>query len=178
MEPLLINDKLILQKIYNLRVECWENSNQGQFINNKYFPNGYKDKLDENSHHWIIENDGEIIASSRISIIKNINEIEEDFTKFNLPNNQRIAFFPRLVIHPKYRGIGLAKKMDLVRLDFINKNKISYSIAWTSSNSRYKTLLELGFKYLGDINHKYGENPNISIAPALILKQENINLKT
>lgn len=176
--PKLLEDKSKLDDIYMFRVFCWENSEQKEFINSKYFPNGWKDKFDENAVHWIVESNKEIIASSRVCILDNVNEIEEDFSKFLLPKNIPFAFFSRLVVHPSFRGNGISNLMDYERLKFIKHHNISFTLASVESDiGRKNKLISLGFEELGTFKHQYTDNPKIKTSMAFILHLEKINLR-
>ena len=172
-----LTDKLRLQEIYNLRVVAWEHSTQKQFVNGHYFPDGWKDHLDEKAIHWIIEEGNKIVASSRICILNDTAEIEENFSKFELPLQRPFAFFSRLVVHPKFRNKGITKLMDNARLKFIQDQNINFALAYIEKKGgRKDSLLSMGFEELGEFEHQYGQNPKIEHCTALILHKKNIKL--
>ena len=65
MEPQIFTDKSRFQEIYDLRILSYENSNKSVYINRHIFPNGWKDDLDDEAIHWVIELDGRIVAATR-----------------------------------------------------------------------------------------------------------------
>lgn len=175
--PEILNDKSRLEEIYRLRVFCHENSVQNKFINSTYFPEGWKDKFDEDAIQWIIESENKIIASARVCILNHVNEIEEDFTKFSLPNARPFAYFSRLVVHPSFRGLKLSNVLDHERIKYIKNNNIQFALAYVESMAGRKSkLVSLGFEELGTFKHKYYNNPKIKDCIAFILYLDNISL--
>lgn len=174
--PTLLTDKTRLQEIYDLRVLAWENSEKTEYINRYYFPHGWFDKLDEDAYHFIVEDERKIIASSRVCIVNDISEIEENFSQFSLPPQRPLAFFSRLVVHPNYRGRNISKLMDEVRLNFIKNNDIYFSIAYSNVPKRIKSLFNYGFIALGAIQHNYGENQKVETNTALIIMLSDIRI--
>ncbi len=177
IHPEILTDKSRLQEIYDLRVLSWERSPQGHFINKLYFPHGWRDKYDEQACHWVIENEKAIIASARVCVLDNVEEMDECFSHFCLPKERPFAFFSRLVVHPAHRGKGISKLMDYARLKFVRDNDISFTLASVEHEiGRNEVLKSLGFKGLGNFIHHYGENPIPKTCKAFILFQSDINL--
>jgi predicted GNAT family N-acyltransferase len=151
LKPFLLKDKSRFQEIFDLRVIAHENSENAELINRNLFPNGWFDSIENSGLHWVIENENsKIIASARLNILTNINEIEYHsiFEKYKLPTNKPFGFLSRLVIHPNFRGVGLAKELDEARLLYLKSNKIEYALA-TAQDARAKSLIKYGFKLLG-----------------------------
>lgn len=152
--PQILNDKSRLQEIYDLRVFAWENSPSPANINRENYPNGFFDKLDETAIHWVsFDADGKIIASARLAIINDVNELPypQIFENVSLPAERPFLFYSRLVIHPEFRKCGLKEKFDLVRLRYQVENKYAFSVA-TANPNRTKELLKYGWKDCGDIS--------------------------
>ena len=146
-KPLCDNKRL--QEIYKLRVDCWENSNEKQFINRTYFPNGWFDEYDETAYHWIVEDNNMIIASARVCILE---EIPNDFKSLLLTDKRPIAYFSRLVIHPRYRGRGITLLLDKIRIEFLRSFKIPFAIIAVNIE-RINSLKKQGFVEVGSIIH-------------------------
>lgn len=152
--PQILNDKSRLQEIYDLRVFAWENSPSPANINRENYPNGFFDKLDETAIHWVsFDADGKIIASARLAIINDVNELPypQIFENVSLPAERPFLFYSRLVIHPEFRKCGLKEKFDLVRLRYQVENKYAFSVA-TANPNRTKELLKYGWKDCGDVS--------------------------
>lgn len=153
-EPQILTDKSRLQEIFDLRVYAWENSPSPANINKETYPNGFFDKLDEMAIHWVsFDENGKIIASARLAIINDVNELPypQIFANIGLPSQRPFLFYSRLVIHPDYRKIGLKEKFDIVRLRYQVENIVAFSVA-TASQSRTKELLKYGWKDLCEVN--------------------------
>ncbi|MDF9794980.1 putative GNAT family N-acyltransferase [Catalinimonas alkaloidigena] len=127
---------------------------------------GWKDSLDKEANHWVIEHEGKIIASSRLCMISNLNIIEENYHQFGLPVTGNYAFFSRLVVDSKFWKIGLAHRMDKVRLEFIRANNIELTLAW-ARKERLPSLHKLGFKNLGNMSLTFGTKKEIVSAVLL-----------
>lgn len=157
-EPQILTDKSRLQEIYDLRVYAWENSPSPANINRENYPNGFFDKLDETAIHWVsFDADGKIIASARLAIINDVNELPypQIFENVSLPAERPFLFYSRLVIHPEFRKCGLKEKFDLVRLRYQVENKYAFSVA-TANPNRTKELLKYGWKDCGDVSKVEG----------------------
>jgi predicted GNAT family N-acyltransferase len=159
LTPHLLTNKSRLPEIYHLRVTAYENSPKAQYVNREIFPNGWFDDLDEkeNTLHWIVEDNGKIVAAARIAILHHISETNEDFHRFELPAKRPFAYFSRLVVHHDYRKMGLANLLDNARMDYIYRHsEIKFSII-IATPERHKAILHLGFKLLGETEVNWGK---------------------
>jgi hypothetical protein len=160
LEPQLLCDTTYLQEIYDLRVAAYEESPQAQFINRTIYPNGWSDSLDEHegSLHWVIFDKGAIIASARLTILQDIQEVREDVPEHLLPEDRPFAYWSRLVVHKDYRRTRSMMKLDSIRKAFIlNDDNIKFAFTCVVP-ARGNSLLRLGFHYLDDIAYKWGGN--------------------
>jgi GNAT superfamily N-acetyltransferase len=170
--PKILTDKARLQEIYDLRVVAWENSPLQKFVNREYFPNGWKDGLDERAIHWIVETEGKIIASARICLINNTNEIEDNVEHVYFEGSP-LAYFSRFVVHPDYRGKGISYIMDGARVNYVWANRIPLSVVYVDE-SRFSALQKFGFKCIAEVSQQYGDNTEIDTLFNLTLKIEDI----
>lgn len=176
MTPTLLIDKSRLQEIYDLRVTAYENSPKSVYVNREIFPNGWFDNLDtrDETLHWIVEDNDKIIASARLALLDNIKDTNEDFDKFELPNERPFAYWSRLVVHPNYRKRNVVNMLDKVRFDFINTNQnIAFSVC-CASDDRSKILTDIGFKYLGDFMFNWNGRSEQLIKAFLFTRPQNI----
>lgn len=150
LRPTVLLDPSRLQEIYDLRVVAWENSSNPSSINRTNYPNGLSEAIDSSATHFIVEHNARIVASARVSFHAALEELPYPhvFQGYNLPATKRFAFFSRLVVLPDYRGRGLSKLLDSIRLDLIASSSASYTLA-TCSEFRLDPLLSLGFSILG-----------------------------
>ncbi|HVW99909.1 MAG TPA: hypothetical protein VHA52_05685 [Candidatus Babeliaceae bacterium] len=147
----LLKDKSRLQEIYDLRVIAWERSSRKGVITKDKWPNGWHEEIDHEAFNFIIENDsGRIIASARISIHEQLDELPypSAFQNFSLPEARPFAFYSRLVVHPDFRSHLLYKELDGARIALLEEKRIPFAIV-TCPHKRLKSLMEAGFEILG-----------------------------
>lgn len=160
LEPVLLTETKRLQEIYDLRVEVWESSEKREFVNRLLFPNGWFDELDESAKHWVIINEeNKIIASARLNIFYSFSNFpyQQFLQHLKLPNKTPFGFFSRLVIHPKYQGLGLSIRLDTCRMLFCETNNIHWLQVF-ATNERINNLIEkLNFKVIGEAMVNYHE---------------------
>ena len=171
LQPTLLTDKSRLPEIYNFRVSAYEQSSSVAYINRSTYPHSWFDALDQEAYHWIVEDCQQIVASCRLCVLYNLQEIEEDFQQFDLSRGP-YAFYSRLVVAKEFRGKGLGHKMDLVRMDFIRRQEINLIVAWARIN-RLPSLYRLGFKPLGPLRIRFGDEEEV--VTALQLYRHNIS---
>lgn len=158
--PRLLTDKSRLKEIYDLRVDVWENSEKGEFVNHQLFPNGWSDELDEKAFHWIITNEqDEIIASARLNIFNSLDEFPYYAFMKNLkiPSETPFGFYSRLVINPQYQGLKLSQRLVSSRIAYCEKNKIQWLQAFVTSERVKKIFNKLDFKIIGQVEMNYHE---------------------
>lgn len=174
-EPTILTDLTRLQEIYNLRCLAWENGPYPDGVNFKNYPNGFYEKIDEKSIHFVIYNgDKEIIAASRLTHIQEFEELPypKVFTSFSVyPNERPFLFYSRLVIHPNYRKMGLKQKMDKIRLQYQKDNQIAFSVA-TATDGRTKELIQYGFQKVADVAKDIDPDFPFKHAELLLLLQD------
>jgi predicted GNAT family N-acyltransferase len=165
LQPELLTDKTRLQEIYDLRVTAYENSQKSLYVNRQTFPNGWSDHLDhrEQTYHFIIQDRNRIVASARLAIIDDLQEIkdlDEALGNFDIPQVRPFAYYSRLVVHQDYRKLGFVNILDEVRMIFLRKHSdIHFAIAWATPD-RHEALLSYGFTHLGNFNYKFVGNYN------------------
>lgn len=181
--PEILTGKTRLQEIYDLRVIAYENSAQSDCINRKIYPNGWSDHLDEleNTIHWIVIDNGKIIASARLAILKNLHETKEELGRFGLADNVPFAYWSRLVVHPDYRRTRTMMRLDAIRKSYIdNNNQIKFALSCVV-DARAKSLLRLGFEFKGNVPYNWGggsrlDKLNLFIYQSPMTPQNNITV--
>ncbi|MCP4443251.1 MAG: GNAT family N-acetyltransferase [Aureispira sp.] len=165
----LLQDKSKLQEIYDLRVHAWENSPSKKTINKSLFPKGWFDEADKDSFIWYLSNEeNKIIATARLTYLNNLSQLKKlgvVFHDIKIPEERPFGFFSRLVIHKNFRGKGIAKLFDLVRLEKLKKDNIRLGLIEVN-NKRVAPLSKLGFIKIGFVKFK----------PASIGEEEVLNL--
>ena len=144
----LLTDKARLKEIYLLRAKAYENSFYGKLINTDLYPHGWTDFLDESSFHWVVEHDGKIIASARITVIAEFSDIVKlgaEIDETTLPDDRPFVLFSRLVVLQEYRKLGLSRQLDQIRILKWVETNLSFAIA-TCTDDRVSSLSKQGFK--------------------------------
>jgi hypothetical protein len=146
----MMTDKRRLNEIFHLRVKAWECFGQ---ITNERYPHGLYDTLDEEALHWVIFSSNKIVASARLNILINPNELPcpKTFQRVIAFNHQAFYFYSRLVVHPNYQGNNFSRLLDEARISFIkHQSDIRTTIA-TAGLRRAKKLEQYGFKILDKV---------------------------
>ena len=153
LTPTLLTDLTRLPEIYALRVAAWGQSPGAQYVNSRLFPQGWFDALDTHAtaRHWVVEDDGRIIASARAVLLDTLEESSQaDLARFALPAGRPWGYLSRLVISPAYRGLGLAEKFDQVRMAFLRDSGADFALG-ASFPKRIAMLREQGWEALGPV---------------------------
>lgn len=165
----------ILSEIYKLRVKCWAETG---FFDEKDYPDGWSDALDKSAQHFYIEINGEKASAARLNIVDSIKDIPiyKVYEGYGYDNVGNASYISRNVVLPEFRGLGLSKVMDLVRLNYLKRNGIQYCFA-DANQTRMETLLSYGFKILGriaqDAPENYKKDPDTYVMIKEFLKNSN-----
>ena len=170
--PVLLTDKCRLQEIYDLRVIAYEHSQFREFVNHKLYPKGWADFLDndDKSFHWVVEVNNKIIASARLTILYDFHDFEKlgNHVLENLiPPERPLGFFSRLVVKKEYRGNGIGRQLDLIRIKKLRDLNLPVGFV-DCRDDRLTSLIEVGFSKIGVVN--VTENGKPEILHFLIIK--------
>lgn len=149
LEPVQVFDPEILRQIYRLRVDAWIPNG----IERENFPHDeFRDDEDDEPgfQHWAVMNQGMVLAAGRVSIHPSIDDAPAGdlFRYLEFPQIPPFAKINRLVVHPKARRHGLARKLDHVRLGIARDAGARTVLAtWArpTGEARYKMLEAQGF---------------------------------
>jgi len=157
MEPNIqeVNFRDYEREIVSLREKVWNYSEK--YVAERYFKNNFIDQFEDNALHWIITNNGKVVASCRLSIHQDSNDIPdlryiEKQILDKLPSP--IGSLNRLVIDPEWHGKGYGKLLDQVRFEKC-RSLHCHSIIGITHGKRCNQLLNYGFSrltYLKDFN--------------------------
>lgn len=172
--PTVLTDHSRLAEIYRLRVLAWENSPGKTDINSTKYPDGYRDRLEERSIHYIATNTkNEIIGAARLTVCHTFDELPYSgiFKAYEsqLPLERPFLFYSRLVLHPAYRGGGLAEQFDQVRVNFQEDHNLHFGVA-TSKLKRHMALRPFNFSLLGPVIPLKDENYPFSNEHLVLLR--------
>ncbi|GAB4029238.1 hypothetical protein GCM10028809_19190 [Spirosoma gilvum] len=112
------------------------------------------DALDHEAHHWIVTLNNKIVASARMSFHNSLDNVPyasllpaEYCSRYE---NRSLVSINRLVVDPQFRGRGLAKVLDNVRLTMAIDKGVDVILAQPQL-SRLAALDKLGFSYLCEL---------------------------
>lgn len=154
----VLNSQYRLQEIFNLRLDVWEKSGNVEFVNRKFFPNGWHDQLDETAIHWaVLNHQNQIVASARLNIFYSLQESPycASIKHLPLPTEVPFAFFSRLVVHPQYRQRGLSRQLYEARARFCRQRKIAWLQVFINNPYIISMFEAKGFKNVGEAEVSY-----------------------
>lgn len=135
-------------EIGKFRIRGWKNE---KGVSSDFFAQDlWLDDLDRHARHWIATVDHAIVAVSRLSFHDSLSDVP--YAHLLKPEhrlcfeNRRIASINRLVVAPKYRGMGLAGQMDRIRIECATR-QADVMIAFPQL-SRIESLQRKGFVML------------------------------
>jgi len=159
LEPVEVEDTTTLQAIYKLRAEVW----MGEGISAEIFPFGvWQDDCDKHAKHWVVFNKGQVIASARLSVHQSLKDVPNSklYEGLSIKTLIPIASINRLVVRRDFRGIGLGKKLDLIRLYTASQLGCHTVVAYcvkASGEERIRSLKRRGFKIISPDNYYHLE---------------------
>ena len=159
-----------LPKIAHLRVTAWESSPRAHFVNRTWFPDGWREPLDDTAHHFVLRDGNRIIAAARLNLLNHLADLPIDLASITLPLERPFAYWSRLVVHPDWRGERIAYAMDAVRFEASWKEGAAFILA-CAVQDRVTRLERKGFVALGEVCPIYGSNPPLRATETLIICQ-------
>ncbi|MCP9493354.1 MAG: GNAT family N-acetyltransferase [Pyrinomonadaceae bacterium MAG19_C2-C3] len=147
LEPIEISDAATLERIFRLRVEAWQTVG----IAPELFPNGsWQDEYEDEARHWAVFDGERLLAAARLTFHSHLAEVPNAgvFLDLNFDAAPPLASISRLVVHPAARGLGLSCKFDRVRLQTARDAGCRTILAFTSSDTRLRSLVRQGFMVL------------------------------
>ncbi|MBN9519331.1 GNAT family N-acetyltransferase [bacterium] len=152
LEPVEIDphNRRLLESLGRLRVLAWASELPAIASRTEC----YLDDFELMSRHWCIFHEGEPVAAARLSIHQRIGDVPDAAVYrdvFVSPPPSPIGSINRLVTHPRFRGRGLSRKLDEVRIRAATDAGCRCVIGATpSGESRVRAMTELGFRPVGE----------------------------
>jgi GNAT superfamily N-acetyltransferase len=160
-------DEGLLRQIGRLRVEAW----QTETSRATEMPT-WLDDSDRAARHWVVFRGGAPVAAARMSAHTSLDDVPdaESYTGvFSQPPPDPIASLNRLVVHPSARGLGLSKRLDLMRLDAAEKIGCRSVVLSTASGPRrVEQLIGWGFELIG-YGPRFRKPPLCYLLPPAVL---------
>jgi hypothetical protein len=124
------------------------------------------DSHDEHAHHWVVSEEGRIVAAARMCVHTSFCELPdyEDLADCESKFLRPVASINRLVVHPECCGNGLPNLFDSARLRLALELGAKSVIGCTHLKARIKSLGELGFKVIGEAPQR-----SVPQAPTIVL---------
>lgn len=173
-------DSVLLEAIGRLRAQVWRAEDE---MTMKIFGDAdiWTDPVDSQAYHWVVYLRGELVASARLSIHASIADApnSEAFLDFGIQAKGPIASINRLVVAKSTRGLGIARALDLARLNKAKELGAHTVLAVPAGHQRRQSLAKLGYVAVAtDLNpQSLGiqlENVNVSLMVAAINSQPYI----
>lgn len=147
----VIDDRLLVE-IGRLRVRAWSTETAAAEAMGCWV-----DEFDRAAIHWAVFDEGTLVAAARLTVHQEVTEVPEAESYadvFRDPPAGPIASLNRLVVDPSTRGLGLSKRLDLVRLQMAEARGCRSAILSTASGPhRVKQLIGWGFEAMGCGSH-------------------------
>lgn len=105
------------------------------------------DELDETAYHWGAFDDGKLIASARLTVHHDLGGVPNADLFADHTILFPVASMNRLVVRKDYRGQGVAKALDKLRVNFARQSGARSIVITAAKNNqnRIDSLVEAGF---------------------------------
>lgn len=129
---------------YELRYRVW--ANEVQLIDSVHVAGVICDEHETHARHWgTFSPEGTLVASARLCIHDTQQHLPEDYcyTELDLPTP--LASINRLVVEQCARNYGIAKQLDLQRIEAAKNAGVACIVAYSTNHMRITALEKLGF---------------------------------
>ena len=133
--------------VYRLRVRAHiNNGSLPQFIEGPE----WLDEFESCSDHFLATMGSVVVGSARCTVVTSYQSAPytESLRRFHEPRPLPIAVGTRLVVDPKYQGMGIAKQLDLMRISWARELGVHALVIASRNPSRTHALFSLGFSPL------------------------------
>jgi hypothetical protein len=168
--PSVIKEAGLLQQIGRLRIVAWQAD--GELPSFAPQAEGWMDEHDSHGMNWAFLDEGRPIAAARKGVHTRIGDLPDlpSLAGYEDLLAPPIAAFTRLVVGPEFRGLGLSKQLDDVRLAAARSSGCRCAVVVTHLSRRVDQLQQCGLKVVGRSVHR-----TASFAPSFVLICEPVN---
>jgi GNAT superfamily N-acetyltransferase len=165
--PIVVEDPALLQQVGRLRILAWEAD--GELPSFAPRAEVWIDEHDSHAVNWAVFCEGLPVAAARLCIHKQICDLPDLASLVGYEDSlvTPIAVFTRLVVSPAFRGRGLSKELDEIRLTAATNAGCRSALGVTHIPARIRQLNALGFRNLGESQHR-----TVSFAPSFVFIRE------
>ena len=139
-----------LEEIGQLRTLVW--TGESDVNPHALGPKPWIDPVDQSAYQWTIKDHGRLVAAARLTVHSDLDSIPYQAAfRDRLPESIMYGAMNRLVVLPDYRGQGLARRLDCLRLQHAAQIGAELVVV-VASGQRVLALESLGFQNLGEPN--------------------------
>lgn len=155
----------IIRDIGKLRASVWFEEGH---LSPCVCPNGVwldeLDELDSRGNHWAAFDGNRIVAAARLTLHHSLEDMpqSDEFSPYDLEIGLPYAFMSRLVVEKAYRGRGLARRLDGLRLREAAL-KGAKAVLVLATPCRVKTLQKQGVVHFGLSGIHVDDMPDLKI---------------
>ncbi len=165
--PIVVEDPTVLQQVGRLRILAWEAD--GELPSFAPKAKVWLDEHDSHAVNWVVLCEGLPVAAARLCVHKRVCDLPDLASLAGYEDSfvTPIAAFTRLVVSPAFRGRGLSKELDGMRLAAAQESGCRSAVVVTHIPGRIRQLNACGFSNLGESRHR-----TVSFAASYVFGQE------
>jgi GNAT superfamily N-acetyltransferase len=159
-----VSDPVLLNEIAKLRYTAWAAGGEvPEFIAKQSMDS---DEHDVHGMHWAVLHEGSAVAAARMCVHDNIaaSPDPEAYDGYEHAFGPPIASITRLVVHPDFRKCGLAKMLQVARIEYARQLACGSIAGCAEEEYIMCHLEEHGFLRLGPTRIRY-----VAHAPSIVL---------
>jgi GNAT superfamily N-acetyltransferase len=165
--PIVVEDPALLQQVGRLRILAWEAD--GELPSFAPRAEVWIDEHDSHAVNWALLCEGLPVCAARMCVHERICDLPDFASLVGYEDSfvTPIAAFTRLVVSPAFRGRGLGKELDSIRLAAAYAVGCRSALGVTHIPARMRQLEACGFRNLGASRHR-----TVSFAPSYVFSRE------
>jgi GNAT superfamily N-acetyltransferase len=141
----------LLETIGRLRIRAWEADGERP-AHAPATGSIWLDHHDDTAEHFVVEREGTVVAAARVSLHERESDLpdREIVAGYTEGLKWPVASINRLAVAPEARGCGLARALDIKRIELAERAEgMSKILATTHIDGRISWLQQCGFRILG-----------------------------
>lgn len=136
-----------LKEVERLRQQVWSLQLDQTVVASRFA----LDQYDQKAWHVVTYVDDKIVGSGRVILVDSANDVPDQcsFGTFVEQMKFPVAVMNRLVVHPDYQGMGLAREITNERIAF--SRQYGANQVWVEINeTRVASMIKKGFSNMGE----------------------------